>query len=118
MKDIQTNHQNFIEFSKIVNNEVVISNIWAYFIDSKANHGMKSIVLEAILTSISKKIINYRIDDVIVIRELHTDNSERSDIVVIGEEFILILENKINHKIGGNNLKAYKESAVNIYKSK
>jgi len=73
-----------------------ISDILAFFIDPKEEHGFGSLVLEALLEAAGKSnIISELIDS--PQRESYTDSGKRIDLITEGEDWILVIENKIRH---------------------
>jgi hypothetical protein len=86
-------------------NENRISDIIATFLDPKGTHGQQSLFLELFLKQVTSKIQKYQnfkaknIESSIVVREALTDmidyNTRRIDILLIGANWVLGIENKI-----------------------
>lgn len=73
-----------------------ISELLAFFMDIHEVHGFGDLVLKSI-----NEVAGFPIDDVSHItspqREVVTDDGKRIDILVIGEDYVTMIENKIRH---------------------
>jgi hypothetical protein len=99
----------FMEVSGYPHYENVCSNILAFYLDPRQQHGLKDLFISAFI-QITNNTCSTNVQS--VIREFGTA-SGRLDILVEGEEFILAIENKIFHWLA-NDLNDYAE-AVNLH---
>lgn len=112
----QAHHPTYLEIAGKAHKEDVISNILSFFFDSQQPHGLGSIFLEAFLVCMGEQD-SYQGSPVISYREVTTAKGKRIDIVLETEEFVLIIENKINHWLH-NDLNEYAAHARRQYKNK
>ncbi|MCH6269361.1 PD-(D/E)XK nuclease family protein [Neobacillus citreus] len=91
-----------------------ISDVLAFFIDSREEHGFGTLLLSSIinLLNISNEITNLDAEFIEVVeREAITANGNRIDLVIAGSDWVLVIENKIYHYLN-NPLNDY-ESYIN-----
>lgn len=98
----------FMEVSGYPQYENVCSNILAFYLDPRQEHGLNDLFVVAILR-IFNKSCSTKVK--LVTREYPT-TSGRLDIVVEGDEFTIAIENKIFHWLA-NDLDDYAASIVN-----
>lgn len=73
-----------------------ISDILAFFLDPKEQHGFGSLFLQSIFQAAGKELPSSdRVDA--PIREQYTDAGNRLDLIVEGDNWVLVIENKIRH---------------------
>lgn len=74
--------------------ETVSSNVLAYFFDPAEDHGLKDMMLKALLRTIHKEDMD--ISDVSVSTEVTTDKNNRIDILLDLPELSIVIENKVD----------------------
>ncbi len=74
--------------------ETVSSNVLAYFFDPAEDHGLKDMMLKALLRTIHKEDMD--VSDVSVSTEVTTDKNNRIDILLDLPELSIVIENKVN----------------------
>ena len=74
--------------------ETVSSNVLAYFFDPAENHGLKEMMLKALLRTIHKEDMD--VSDVSVSTEVTTDKNNRIDILLDLPELSIVIENKVD----------------------
>ena len=96
----------FLEIANCPNLENVWSNILAFFLHPNKEHNLFDLLLKSLFESaeIQVKINNYK--KIEIITEYTTIKRNRIDIVVISDNFVLGIENKINADLY-NDLKDY-----------
>lgn len=92
--------KSFIEIMGLNHLESVSSKTLAFFLDSNQNHNLEDLVLGALLKLAGKKI-NYQLHSKNVILEKRTEKG-RIDLWIETSEFIIVIENKINHHADNN----------------
>lgn len=103
-----------LEIAGMPHYENVDSNIWAFFLNPHAEHGLEDLFLQSLIALCLRKykekgihkelnIINPTIH-----RELSTNTTKRMDIVLDDENSVIIVENKIFHWLA-NDLGEYWE---------
>lgn len=92
--------KSFIEIMGLNHLESVSSKTLAFFLDSNQNHNLEDLVLGALL-KLTGKQINYQLHSKDVILEKRTEKG-RIDIWIETSEFIIVIENKINHHADNN----------------
>ena len=79
-----------------------ISDVLAFFIDPREEHKFETLLLSSIfkLLNITNNNVNLDKDSVeIVEREAVTPNGNRIDLIVVGKDWVLVIENKIYHDL-------------------
>lgn len=74
--------------------ETVSSNVLAYFFDPAENHGLKDMMLKALLRTIHKEDMD--VSDVSVSTEVSTGKNNRIDILLDLPELSIVIENKVD----------------------
>lgn len=74
--------------------ETVSSNVLAYFFDPAEDHGLKDMMLKALLRTIHKEDMD--VSDVNVSTEVTTDKNNRIDILLDLPELSIVIENKVD----------------------
>jgi hypothetical protein len=93
VKNIST-EPTFMDIAGFPHYENVCSNILKFFFQSEETHGLKDLFIQALLKAIGEKT-NHEIIVNEVIREQVTNKGNRIDIVIITDEFVVGIENKI-----------------------
>ncbi len=95
-----------------------ISDIIAFFIDPREEHQFETLLLSTIFTLLNHKHMNLDQGTVeLVEREAVTPAGNRIDLVVVGGEWVLVIENKIYHDLL-NPLKDYENYITSKYPDK
>lgn len=94
-EQIKQSKPTFMEISGYPHFENVCSNILQFYFDPMNCHGLKSMLLSALMTSIQKIPDNQYFQDVIVEREYTTDNNKRIDLLLTTNKYVIGIENKI-----------------------
>ena len=92
--------KSFIEIMKLRFREDVSSRTLAFFLDTMEEHDLDDLVLNALLKA-SGRHLDYQVNSQKVTTEVIT-NIGRIDIMVETSEFIVVIENKINHHAENN----------------
>lgn len=97
----------FMEISGFPHYENVCSNILKFFFQSEESHKLKDLFVQALLKTIGENI-NHEIVVNDVIREEVTEKGYRLDIVILTDEYVIGIENKIYARLY-NDLDDYSE---------
>ncbi|MBJ9901426.1 PD-(D/E)XK nuclease family protein [Acinetobacter bereziniae] len=97
--------KSFIEIMGLNHLESVSSKTLAFFLNTQEIHNLDDLVISALLNKIGKNI-SYQIHTENVILEKKTDQG-RIDIWVETDEYIIVIENKINHHSENNPFEDY-----------
>ena len=129
--DIHLNNQNishnFLEISGYPHYENVVSNILAFYFDSNEEHNLNELVVKSLIEcyenihepkiEITKEISSYELQNGdIEIRE-HNADGKRIDILLVLDNCLIIIENKIYAGHEKNPYKEYHEEALRIAKN-
>lgn len=77
-----------------------ISDVIAFFIDPREEHKFETLMLASFLKLLNNSNINIHGGSVEAVeREAVTPKGNRIDLVVVGEEWVLVIENKIYHDL-------------------
>ncbi|WP_053367802.1 PD-(D/E)XK nuclease family protein [Bacillus sp. FJAT-27245] len=87
-------NENLFEICGFPHYETVISNVLAFFFDPSKPHDLKTTLIEAILQAVGQDYKSIT-DGWEVEREVRTSKGTFIDIVLISEEIVIIIENKI-----------------------
>ncbi len=79
------------------------SDVLAFFCDSEGAHGLGSLMMDALFNALNKlKMEDFPFDDFSVIaepeREVTTKSNKRIDLLLEGNEWVMVIENKIYHQ--------------------
>lgn len=111
--------RNLIEIAGYPSWENVNSNLLAFYFDKNEEHGFGTLFIDSLLTLIPNSELISSECEFDVEREVYTNNGNKIDIVIsqkneiddIGggsnSDWAIIIENKINHNLNGNDLKDY-----------
>lgn len=86
----------YLKFTGKINDELTYSSTLAYFLDPKKPHGLDRFVLDAFLSAVGDKITkNFEYDNIDISREYRLPNGRKADIIINGETWVILIENKI-----------------------
>ena len=103
-------NRTFMEIAGYPHYENVCSNILSFYLDPNAEHQLRNLVLRSLIeSSIENYDINFELDHVEVKREFITINSNRIDIFIRTEKYMIGIENKIFHHLH-NDLNDYSKT--------
>ena len=109
--DVEDIEPTLLEIGGYPHYENIISNILAFYIDFTNNHGLGDLIYKSLYQLIVEDG-NYKMPNSIDIeREVYVGNG-RIDILIITDELIIGIENKIKDKKGDNPLEEY-EAYIN-----
>lgn len=79
------------------------SDVLAFFCNSEGVHGLGSLVMDALFAALAKlDIDSFAFNDVSLVsepvREVTTKNDKRLDLLLEGNEWVMVIENKIYHQ--------------------
>lgn len=100
----------FLEIARQPHYEIVISNIYAFYLDPTEEHGLGDLFINSLVTCLNAKRENDWIEDFTDF-EIHTEYSTkkgRIDILLLSSDSAIIIENKIYHHLN-NNLQEYSD---------
>ena len=86
----------FMEIAGYPHYENVCSNILAFFLDSKTQHGLGTLALDALMDT--EDTVNPNQDlggNISVEREVYTDSGNRIDILIESDTHVILIENKL-----------------------
>lgn len=107
---ISKRDRTYLEISGFPHYENVCSNILKFFLNPYAEHGLKDLVLNALVKDIYKEFgIEFNHDKVRVHREVQTLADNRLDLLIETNRFVIGVENKIFH-ILNNDLEDYSDT--------
>ena len=90
----EATHPNIFRIAGFPRRETVSSNVLAYFFDPAENHGLKDMMIKALLRTIHKEDMD--VSDVSVSTEVSTDKNNRIDILLDLPELSIVIENKVD----------------------
>ncbi len=105
----------FLEIAKCPHLENVWSNILAFYLNPNCEHNLFDLVLKSLFESANIKIAINNFKDIRVRTEYSTGLSNRIDIVVISDTFILGIENKVGAELY-NDLEDYSNTIESLAK--
>jgi len=91
--------RSFFEIGGIAHKENIISNYLAYYFDQNEYHHLDNLFLRSLLEVIGHKDKDSYSELVEVKREVKTEDNKRIDILIILDDKVVIIENKIYHKL-------------------
>jgi hypothetical protein len=95
LPEVKTPSKTFLGVSRFPHSELACSNILAFFLDPKEEHGFDVLVLKSLLTTVRPDLTTLRLQSVTIKREDRTDSNKSMDLVVLGDSFVVGIENKI-----------------------
>jgi hypothetical protein len=96
LKIKERNGSTFLEIAKCPHLENVWSNILAFYINPNSEHNLHELLLKSIFQSIDKNVSLTNLKGIKVFTEFPTKKGNRIDIVVIADNFVLGIENKVS----------------------
>jgi len=108
-----------LEIAKFPRSELACSNILAFFLNPNEEHNLGGLVLKSLLEAAdpTQKVSWVSPRSVEVRREERTDSNKSIDVVLVGESFVVGIENKIDAE-AYNPFKEYKNWLEKIAKGK
>lgn len=103
----------FLEIAKFPHIENVWSNIIAFYLNPNNEHNLHDLMLKSIFQTANIEITLNNFNKINVYTEYRTEKGNRIDIVVIAENFILGIENKVGASLY-NDLQDYSQTIDNI----
>lgn len=101
----KTHRKSFIEIMGLSHLENVSSKTLAFFMDSKEEHNLKDLVINALFSALGENF-PYQIHTENIVLEKRTEQG-RIDLWVETDEHILVIENKIHHHANDNPFNDY-----------
>ena len=92
-----------------------ITNFLSFYFKDSNEHGMSTLFIEAFLSCLDINLVNNKVIN--CYREMTTKNQNRIDLILEGDDWLIIIENKINHTLD-NPLNDYKEFIESKFKNK
>ena len=92
----KSNKQTIFEISGFPYWENVASNVLAFYFNPTKEHKLDDLLVRSLLQSFDTKIAIVNLDNTKVYREFATINGGRLDLLIVNENFIIGIENKIN----------------------
>lgn len=112
-----------MEIMKNTDNELVCSNILAFYLKPLEEHKFNELILKALIRTLANKGLieedSYNYENIVVTREYQS-----IDIVILNDDYVIGIENKINADLYNNlsnysnRLEAFNKKMVNIVLSK
>lgn len=111
---IKKRPKTFLGIAKQPHYENVMSNIYAFYFNVEEVHGMKDLFINSLLELITEKPIGKEktvneIADFEIDTEVSTNKNGRIDLLLSNQDYAIIIENKVYHKLN-NNLEDYWQS--------
>ena len=132
LPDIHAKRETFLEVCGYPNYENVSSNILAFFLDAKEQHGAKELFIKSLLEEFRRQLDNLKLEDegyhapvIEVVKKRDFEFTEfecrrevqakgRIDILIEFENDVFIIENKIEAELY-NDLKGYRDAVKEKY---
>lgn len=95
LKIKERNGLTFLEIARCPHLENVWSNILAFYLNPNNEHNLHELLLKSIFQSIDKNVSLTNLKGISVRTEYPTKKGNRIDIIVIAENFVLGIENKV-----------------------
>lgn len=108
--ETEKREKTFLEIAQQPHYENVLSNIYAFFFREEEEHGLHDLFLSTLKELIAEKTKGKNFDafeNPHVETEKHTKKGGFIDILLHSKEGAIIIENKVNHHIKGNDLDDY-----------
>ena len=105
----ETDEPTFLEVLKLSNKENVCSDILAFFLDPNKAHGLHELLIKSITLALKLDLQISNLSKIKVTREFLCIDNKRLDIVIVADDFVIGIENKINAHLY-NDLENYSES--------
>ncbi len=108
--------ESFLKITGYAHIENLHSNILSYYLNPYKKHGLGMLFWHSLMDSLNFNI-NKSSSIIEISREVRTKKNNRIDIVIIANDFILGIENKINHDLN-NDLEDYLSQLQELSKEK
>ena len=106
----------YLDISGFPNLENVSSNILAFFLNTNGKHGLQDLLLKSLLQTIKlESIDSMNLNVVNYYREYVIDERKRIDLIILGENFCINIENKLFHHLN-NDLLLYEKEVNRKFK--
>jgi len=106
----------YLDISGFPNLENVASNILAFFLNTNGKHGLQDLLLKSLLQTIKlESIDSMNLNVVNYYREYVIDERKRIDLIILGENFCINIENKLFHHLN-NDLLLYEKEVNRKFK--
>lgn len=115
LKIKERNGSTFLEIAKCPHLENVWTNILAFYINPNSEHNLHELLLKSIFQSVDKNVSLTNLKGVKVKTEFPTKKGNRIDIVVIADNFVLGIENKVGAGLY-NDLQDYSTRIIDLAK--
>lgn len=96
----------FLELIKQPAKETAWSNILAFYFDPKREHGLGVLMLKSFFEALGEDVEIENLNSIKVRTEVSTENRKRIDLVIEADNFVLGIENKVDHWLN-NDLEEY-----------
>lgn len=109
LEDRAKRKKSFLEILKLERKEVFNSRILAFFLDTKEAHGLKDLVLQALL-KLAEKPQDHHLNTVHVKTEIQCGDEQangRIDLLVETRNHVIVIENKLYHHTNNNPFESY-----------
>ena len=87
----------FLEIMKQSDRETVWSNILVFYFDTNKEHNLKDLMLKSFFEALGENIEITNLNTIKVWPEFSTENHKRIDLLIKADNFVLGIENKVNH---------------------
>lgn len=87
----------FLEIIKQSSRETAWSNILAFYFDPKREHGLGVLMLKSFFEALGEDVEIKNLNSIKIRPEFPTENHKRLDILIETENFVIGIENKVNH---------------------
>ena len=97
---LKQNNPTYMEIAGYPHYENVCSNVLGFFFDTTQIHDLGDLVIKSLLDCVNENLANkYDLTTKDIIREYYTDKGNRIDIVIVLDEAVIVIENKIFHHL-------------------
>lgn len=105
----------FMEISRYPHFENVCSNILGFYFDTHQSHNFSDLFVKSLTDCTSdNEWGKFDLQVIDCIREFSTDQLKRIDLVIEGNDWVIVIENKIFHTLN-NDLEHYEKTIKKIY---
>jgi hypothetical protein len=111
--NIEQTEPTVFDILNLNNRENAISDVLAFFLKTEEVHGLSDLFIKAFLECLGIDYASFTLDNIKVIREYPLANLKRIDIVVVSDDFVLGIENKV-HAGDYNDLRYYLKALKNL----
>jgi hypothetical protein len=115
--NLRSENPTFLEIAQRSRRENLWSNILAFYLDPNKSHKLGPLLLESIFQSIKVEAPFNDLKTISVTREYPTDKNNRIYLVVVGDSFVVGIENKVDAELD-NDLGNYSDTIDTLAKGK